>query len=249
MATASWFARLVLGFLLVATTSFLWIPVAVLLLPWRVGRIKLCNLFGKTVGHGVVALTGADLVVHDRERINASMPAVYVANHASNLDVFLCFWLCPFGGCGVVKKEFVYLPFIGLLYLLSGHLRVDRQNHERAVSILKQTAAFVRQNRLGIWIMPEGTRSVDGSLLEFKRGFVHLAIAAGLPVVPVVIRGAREVWPKGSLRFFARPVEVSVLPAVDTSAWREETAASHAQSIRAMFLEKLADKAPAPVAG
>jgi 1-acyl-sn-glycerol-3-phosphate acyltransferase len=167
------------------------------------------------------------------------MPAIYVMNHSSLLDAFLGIWLCPVGGCGVFKKETVKIPFFGQLAWLSGHLLLDRFNKDKAVATLKHTAEFVKKNGVGIWIMPEGTRSKDGRLLPFKKGFVHLAVATGFPVVPIVIHGAHKNWEKGTFAFNPMELKVEVLDPIDTSSWKEETAAQHAEQVRAVFISRL----------
>jgi 1-acyl-sn-glycerol-3-phosphate acyltransferase len=233
--------RFLVGFLLMAVCSTVLIPLLILLLPFRVARIKVCNFYGKVVGRSITALAGVTPVVQHRERLDASMPAIYVSNHTSALDMFVGIWLCPYGGCGVLKKEVARIPFFGQFALLSGHLLIDRANKERAVEALKDTAALVKKNRLGIWILPEGTRSKDGHLLPFKKGFVHLAIASGIPVVPVILHGAHKNWEKGTFRFVPMTIDIEVLPPIDTSKWTEETAAEHADAVHAIFAEKLRD--------
>ncbi|MBX7097797.1 MAG: 1-acyl-sn-glycerol-3-phosphate acyltransferase [Myxococcaceae bacterium] len=213
--------------------SVLTLLVALPLIPWRVRRIKLCNFYGHTVGRAVMWCAGATPVVRHPERLAGSMPAIYVANHTSTLDAFVSIWLCPYGGCGVFKKEIANIPFFGQLLRLSGHLMLDRQNKQKAVEALTDVAALVKRERLGIWIMPEGTRSKDGRLLRFKTGFVHLAIATGLPVVPVVLHGAHRLWPLGFPLFAPGPLEVDVLEPIDTTGWSEATSAEHAEAVRA----------------
>jgi 1-acyl-sn-glycerol-3-phosphate acyltransferase len=220
MRTLTSLARLLVGFTFLAFGSTAIIVVLLLLIPWRVARVKVCNFYGKTVGRTITWLAGVTPNVAHRERLDTTMPAIYVSNHTSTLDLFIGIWLCPYGGCGVLKKEVARVPFFGQLALLSGHLLIDRGNKERAVEALKGTAEFVKKNRLGIWIMPEGTRSRDGHLLPFKKGFVHMAIAAGLPVVPVVVHGAHKNWEKGTFRFQPMTLDIEVLEPIDTSAWK-----------------------------
>jgi 1-acyl-sn-glycerol-3-phosphate acyltransferase len=231
--------RLVAGFLLVAVSASLWMVVAVVLLPWRVLRIKLCNYYGKLIGYSITRIAGGRPVVQHAERLDGSFPAIYVANHTSTLDAFLSIWLCPVGGCGVVKKEVLKIPFFGQLYFLSGHLSIDRGDRGKAIAALDGVAKLVRKHRLGIWIMPEGTRSRDGRLLPFKPGFVHLAIATGLPVVPVVLHGVHKVWGLGTYSLLAKDVDIEVLEPVATSDWKAETAQAHADEVRARIAARL----------
>jgi 1-acyl-sn-glycerol-3-phosphate acyltransferase len=99
--------------------------------------------------------------------------------------------------------------------------------------------------------MPEGTRSKDGRLLAFKKGFVHLAVATGFPVVPVVVHGAHKAWRNGSLlEFVPMPMDIEILPPIDTTSWTEETAADHALAVHDLFVAHLREDqrpAPAPV--
>ncbi len=233
--------RMSFGFLLVAGASTFTIILALLLLPSRVARIKLCNYYGKIIGYSITRIAGVKPIVHAGERIKASAPAIYVANHTSTLDAFLSIWLCPVGGCGVVKKEVLRIPFFGQLYMLSGHLWLDRANQGSAIAALQGTAKVVREHRLSIWIMPEGTRSKDGRLRPFKLGFVHLAIATGLPVVPVVLHGVHKNWVTGT--WFVQPttVDIDVLEPIDTSHWKAETAREHAAEVHAVFARALRD--------
>ena len=241
--------RFSLGFLIVAVGSVIAFTLAIPLIPWRTARIKLCNFYGKTVGRAVIACAGATPLVRNPERLDASMPAIFIANHTSTLDAFISIWLCPYGGCGVFKKEIAWIPFFGQLLLLSGHLLLDRRNTGRAVDALKDVAALVKAKRLGIWIMPEGTRSRDGRLLPFKKGFVHMAIATGLPIVPVAIHGAHRNWPLGQLNFQPMTLEIDVLPAIDTRSWKEETAADHAAHVHEVLKAALKeDQQPLSVA-
>jgi 1-acyl-sn-glycerol-3-phosphate acyltransferase len=228
MRSLSSILRFCLGFTIVAIAAVLTLVALLPLIPWRIARIKVCNFYGKVIGRAVLVCAGATPVVRNRAGLDASMPAIYVTNHTSTLDAFISIWLCPYGGCGVFKKEIAWIPFFGQMLLLSGHLRLDRQNTGRAVEALKDMATLMKAKRLGIWIMPEGTRSKDGRLGPFKKGFVHIAIAAGLPVVPVAIHGAHRNWPLGRLNFQPMTLEIDVLAPIDTRSWKEETAADHA---------------------
>ena len=122
--------------------------------------------------------------------------------------MFLGMWLCPYGGVGIAKQEITRIPVFGLAYKLSGHLLLDRGNKERAIASMDLLVKVVKKHDLSIWLWPEGTRSRQGELLPFKKGFVHLAIATGLPIVPIVTHNAPRVWPVGTFRFSPGEVQV-----------------------------------------
>lgn len=233
--------RLVAGFLFLALVSTIMFVAELALLPFgRVARIRLGNLAGKVIGRGILAIGGIRPEVRGRERLRASFPAIYVMNHVSALDAFAGMWLCPFGGCGVAKREIVRVPFFGQLYWLSGHLMIDRGDRGSAVAALSRTAALMRRHRLGAWMWPEGTRSEDGRLKPaLKKGFAHLAIATGLPVVPVVVHDAHKAWRKHGYTFTPMTLRIDVLPPVDTRSWRAETVDAHCAEVHRIFAEHL----------
>jgi 1-acyl-sn-glycerol-3-phosphate acyltransferase len=189
------------------------------LLPNRRARIRACNHYGKVIGRFYMHLAGCPLSIEGQEHLDPKRPAIYVSNHSSVLDVFLAIWLSPVGTVGIAKKEVARIPVFGQLYFLSGHLLIDRGDSDQAVARLKKLARYVRENKLSIFLWPEGTRSRSGRLLPLKKGVAHLAIQTGLPVVPIVVEGAHRCWTKETLTIRPVPVRVRVLPPVDTSAW------------------------------
>ena len=147
--------------------------------------------------------------------------------------------LCPYGGCGVGKKEVARIPFFGWAYWLSGHLLIDRGNLDKAVKSMNKLSAFVKAKKLSIWIWPEGTRSIDGELITFKKGFVHLALATGLPVVPVILHGAHERWPAKTMQFYPGDVRVEVLDPINTKDWNKDSIDAHVEQVKSVMSDAL----------
>lgn len=227
------------GLLLMAVAAPIFGVLCLFLLPSRRLRIRLCNLFGHVVGRLVLRICSASVDDNIKSAMDASFPAIYVSNHTSPLDIFLGIWLSPYGVVGIAKKEVIYYPFFGQLYWVSGHLRIDRKDHGKAVEALKDTAEMVKAQNLGLWLWPEGTRSKDGRLLPFKKGFAHLAIATGLPVVPVVVTNAHRGWRKNSFIIEACRVGVQVLPPISTKGWSVATLDENVETVRQAFLAAL----------
>ena len=240
-------------FSVIAPVSFVYVALCLLLLlPWRGLRIRLGNLYGWCISSPALWFAGLRMKVSHGERITAYGPALYVNNHTSTLDMFAVMALNLPGVCGVAKKEIVWVPFFGLAYLLSGHLLIDRSNHKRAIASMARAANVVRSNRLGLWMWPEGTRSRDGVLRPLKKGFVHLAIASGLPLVPLVTHHGDLFWPHGSLRVRPGTFHVEVLEAIDTSTWRADTVEQHTAEVHAAMRATLSARQrgeQAPVVG
>jgi len=231
--------RIGLAVLFMVVISAVFFSLMLFLLPWRHIRLKTCNVYGKINGRTLLWFSGARPVFHNRDRVDGQMPAIYVSNHASTLDMWMGMWVCPIGGGGLAKKEITRVPGLGQLYLLSGHPMIDRSNRERAIATLQEMADFMKKYRLGLWMWPEGTRSKDGRLQPFKKGFAHAAIATGMPIVPIVAHNAAYIWGRGELRFRTADLHIEVLEAVDTTDWRSETIDAHVAEVRDIFLARL----------
>lgn len=205
----------------------------------RTTRVRIGNLYGKLLGSAITWLVGARVVGLDKTKIDNAKPAIYIANHASSLDMFLGMWLCPYGGVGIAKQEITRIPVFGLAYKLSGHLLLDRGNKERAIASMDLLVKVVKKHDLSIWLWPEGTRSRQGELLPFKKGFVHLAIATGLPIVPIVTHNAPRIWPVGTFRFSPGEVQVEVLDPIDTTGWSVNNLDQHVAQVRDLYCDAL----------
>jgi len=107
------------------------------------------------------------------------------------------------------------IPGIGVGCEKAGHIFIDRQNPRNARASVEKALAQLGDG-IGILFFAEGTRSLDGRLLPFKRGAFRLAIEQKLPVLPVTLLGTREVLPAKTLRLFPGRVTMLIHPAIET---------------------------------
>ena len=131
-------------------------------------------------------LFGIKLITRLPERA-AYTPQVFIANHQNTYDVVTL--TAAVGECTVSigKKSIRWLPFFGQLYWLSGNILIDRSNRASARTTIDQVCQRIVDNKLSVWMFPEGTRSRGKGLLAFKMGAFHTAIQAQVPIVPVVL--------------------------------------------------------------
>lgn len=231
--------RITLGLIWVAMITVITLPMLIVLLPFRTLRIHLTNHVGTAIGWGTMLVSGCPFTVVNRHHLVKDRPALYVGNHTSIIDALWSIWLVPAGTVGVAKKSVLYYPFWGQLWLLSGHVSIDRGNSATAQASFNRAAQFIRDEKLHLWMWPEGRRSRDGRLQPFKKGMVHMAVKTGLPVIPVVTVGAHRVWEKSTLRVRRSPVTVTFLDPIDTSEWSLSRIDDHVAEVRAMFLAAL----------
>jgi len=181
------------------------------------------------------ALIGLNLVVRGEGHLWSRRPAVFVFNHQSKADVVIIARLLRRDIAGVGKKEIRNMPLIGKTLELAGTVFIDRENAASAIEAMQPLVDAMRNGGKSVVIAPEGTRTISPRLAPFKKGAFHLAIQAGVPMVPIVIHNSGDVAPKGDFVFRPATVEVDVLPPVDTSGWRAETIEEHVAEIRHMF--------------
>lgn len=198
------------------------------------------NLSSTIWGELAGAALNLKLQIEGEQYLWSHRPAVFVFNHQSALDALVMVKLLRRDMTGIGKIEIKGYPIIGQLFQAAGLIFVDRADHEKAIAAM-EPAVDALKSGTSIVISPEGTRSPTVHLGPFKKGAFHLAMQAGVPMVPVVLRNTTDWWPKGSL--YGRPgtVEVDVLPPVDTSDWSPETIDEHVALVRDMFLEVLGE--------
>ena len=202
------------------------------------------SLFADTAS----ALIGLELKVVGEEHLWAQRPAVFVFNHQSKADVIVAAKLLRRDIAGIGKKEIKSEnPLIGRVLEMGGVVLIDRANSKNAIEAITPLVDVMRNEGKSVVLAPEGTRTVSPRLAPFKKGAFHIAMQAGVPMVPIVIRNAGDVAPKGDFVFRPAMVEVEVLPPVDTSSWRPETVDEHVREVRNMFARSLGqpeEKAP-----
>ena len=196
------------------------------------------NSLMAAVGDFVTAAAGIELVVKGKEHLWSNRPAVFIFNHQSSADLFIAAKLIRRNATGIAKKELKATPIIGQLLMAGGVIFIDRKNREKAIEAMKP-AVEALQNGTSIIIFPEGTRSKDYNLGAFKKGAFHLAMQAGVPIVPVIIRNAHDAMPKGSSLFRSAAIEVIVRPPVPTKRWKKEQLERRISGIRNLYLEEL----------
>ncbi|HYB53560.1 MAG TPA: lysophospholipid acyltransferase family protein [Thermoanaerobaculia bacterium] len=174
-------------------------------------------VYGRVFCRGVVRLMGWEIAVEHRERMETTRPCVIVANHQSFADVVTFGSVFPRRTVSAGKRQIGRIPVFGWFYRLSGNLIIDREHARSAFQSLEGAAQTVRAENLSVWFMPEGHRNLTGQLLPFKSGAFRLAIAAGVPVLPIVASPLPAILDTRRRR--ARPgrLDVRVLEPVSTA--------------------------------
>ena len=165
-------------------------------------------MYGRVFCRGLVRLMGWRIEVANRETLDSARPCVIVGNHQSFLDVVTFGSIFPERTVSAGKREIGRIPVFGWFYRLSGNLVIDRGDPRGARDSLEEAARTIREEGLSVWFMPEGHRNAGRELLPFKTGAFRLALAAGVPVVPIVAERLDVI--ADTKRHLARPGSLRV---------------------------------------
>jgi len=174
------------------------------------------------------------------ENLTAQRPAVFLFNHRNNFDVFMVAALVKDNWTGVAKKELAGNPLAGTLGRLLDAAFVDRDDTAAAVAALEPVEEAARKG-LSVVIAPEGSRLDVAGVGPFKKGAFRIAMATGLPLVPIVIRNADSVAGRNATTLHPGTVDVAVLPPVSVADWTLANLEAKIEQIRGNYLELLAD--------
>uniref|UniRef100_A0A1I7VKM0 1-acyl-sn-glycerol-3-phosphate acyltransferase n=1 Tax=Loa loa TaxID=7209 RepID=A0A1I7VKM0_LOALO len=129
-------------------------------------------------------------------------PFVFVCNHQSSIDIVVLSHFWPSKCTVMMKNSLKYVPFFNFASLLSRAVFVDRFNRDKAIQSLEECAKKVTEQKLSVFIFPEGTRNHGDGMIEFKKGAFNLAVFAQIPIVPIVISSYKQFYNK-NMRYFA----------------------------------------------
>ncbi|GLZ52993.1 1-acylglycerol-3-phosphate O-acyltransferase [Actinomycetospora sp. NBRC 106378] len=204
----------------------------------RLSRHHAINLAGSLGSELALGIAGVDVEVDGAEHLWSTRPAVFVFNHQSALDPIVAMTMLRHDFTGVAKAEARSMPVFGQLFMLADVAFVERGNTTQARQALEPAVEKVRRG-MSLLMAPEGTRSPTPRPGRFKKGAFHIAMQAGVPMVPIVLENAGELMWRHDVTVRPGTVRVTVLPPIDTGDWSTETLDDHVAHVRGLFLDTL----------
>ena len=168
----------------------------------------------KTVFASINFIAGAKVQYLGFEKIPADVPVLYVANHESFFDVLLTLTQLPGTICFVGKKEFGKVPIFAQALQLYNTLFIDRNDIKQGLKTILKAIENVKAG-MSVFIFPEGTRSRDGKMTDFKEGSMKIAVKSGCQIVPIAISNTANVWENHFPKLEAVPVVVEILDPIN----------------------------------
>lgn len=196
------------------------------------------NFFTSNWSRLLLGLTGINLNVLGEENLTAQRPAVFIFNHRNQADPIIAGTLIRDNFTSVGKKELEKDPIVGTIGKVMDAAFIDRDDARAAVEGLHKLEELAGKG-LSILIAPEGTRLDTTEVGPFKKGPFRIAMSAGIPIVPIVIRNAEVIAARDSSTFNPGTVDVVVYPPIPIDDWTVKNVPDRIAEIRQLYIDTL----------
>jgi 1-acyl-sn-glycerol-3-phosphate acyltransferase len=180
----------------------------------------------------IARTAGARVRVYGAERIKPDTSYVFLSTHQSYMDIPAMLGYLPAQLRIAAKKILFRIPFMGWHLWRAGHIPIDRSSTQNAVTSMQRAASYL-QKGICAFVFPEGTRSRDGVLHEFKKGGFKLALQAQVPIIPITITGTRRILPPDSLVFRPGAIDMYVDEPIPTAGMTDDDIETLMRRVRA----------------
>ena len=167
-------------------------------------------------------ISSVNTEVVGRENILHGRSQIFMSNHQSGFDILIVLAHIDTYFAWIAKKELFSIPVFGDAMRKGGYIPIDRKNFVRAMRSIGDAARIIREGK-SVMTFPEGTRSMDSQIHPFKKGVFHLALKAGVPIVPVTIIGSGDIMPKKSFRVHPGKITMVIDKPIDVTGYSEDT--------------------------
>ena len=185
-------------------------------------KADIAHIIARIWGRSILWVSAIKVTVNGLEKLNPAQSYIYMANHQSNFDIPALLGNLPVQFRWLAKAELFRIPIFGRAMRECEYISIDRSNRKMAFKSLAVAAQIIRTGT-AVMIFPEGTRSSDGKLKDFKRGGFVLSVDAGVPIVPIIIYGTWSIMPKTRLRIDVAPVVIEICDPIETSSFTRKT--------------------------
>ena len=162
----------------------------------KVGNAQM--VMARTWARSLLIIAGVRVEAEGLEKIDLGKPFVIAANHSSYMDTPVILDKIGLQFRFLAKEGLFKIPLLGTHLKLAGHVPVPQGDPRAAIRTMQTAAGNIREKGISMLIFPEGGRTRDGKLQEFKEGVAYIAIKAGVPIIPVGLTGTRAIVAIGS---------------------------------------------------
>lgn len=184
----------------------------------------------------ILLASGIKVTVKGPSNIDATGSYIYMSNHSSNFDIPVLLAHLPVQFRWLAKAELFKIPLFGHAMKKAGYISIDRSDFKSAVQSLKKAAMNIRDG-VSVLIFPEGTRSKDCNIQQFKKGGFVLAVDSGVPIIPVIIHGTWPIMPKNRILVKPGNVILEIAKPIKTSDHTRKTKEDLMEKVRNVLVE------------
>lgn len=205
--------------------------------------LEMIYAYASRMARQIVRLTGSRITINGAENIPKSGATLFVANHQSYMDIPVMMSVIERPVGFVAKEELGRIPFFAQWIVYMKCVLITRGDTRKALVAILQAAKLLQQGH-SLVLYPEGTRSIDGSLGEFKAGSLKAAQKGKAIVVPVAIDGARNIMPRNSFWMYKSDVTVTILPAISAEVVQDMDTKELAMLVKRQIASALGQSLP-----
>lgn len=186
----------------------------------------------------LLKLAGCEVELIGQEHLILDQPVLYVSNHQGNFDIPILLGHLP-GAKGFIAKDSIEkMPLVSRWMKHIHCVFMNRENLRQSAAAINEGIRHIKAG-YSMVIFPEGTRSLDGDLGEFKPGALKLGTKAAAPIIPVTISGSINMMPKGSLAIKPSKVKVIVHPAIMPEVYGDKDTVELTEQVKQVIASRL----------
>ena len=185
----------------------------------------------------ILFCSGIKYTVKNLDNLNLSNSYIFAGNHSSGFDILLGFAGLPFWIVSIAKIELRSIFVLGTVMKIAGHIFVDRKNHEDAMESLKEASISLKKLPRSVLLYPEGTRTKDGSIQNFKPGGLLLAVETGIPIVPIYYSGTYSIIKQGPWKMNNQKLKLIIGKPIFTEKYSFDTRRDLANKVQSEVLK------------
>jgi 1-acyl-sn-glycerol-3-phosphate acyltransferase len=203
----------------------------------RAGRLQ--HRVARAWSRMLLRVSRVRVIVTGLDKLEPGKSYVFVANHASYMDTPVALAYIPVEFRFLAKQGLFLIPLLGWHLKRAGHLPVVRDDPRASLKSMTEAARIIRERGISVLLFPEGGRTHNGELQEFKEGAAYIGIKSGVPVAPVGLAGTRDVLPFGSGHIRPGTVELRIGDPIDTSGLKPKDRAELTRVLRERVMDLL----------
>ena len=199
--------------------------------------------YARGMAKRIVALTGSNIVIKGKENLPKNETVLYVANHQSYMDIPVMMSVIEQPVGFVAKEEIGRIPFFSQWIVYMKCVLIARGDAHKALTAILQAGKYLKEGH-SLVLYPEGTRSVDGTLGEFKAGSLKAAQKGKVAVVPLALQSPRDIMPRNSFFMHKATVTVTVLPEISAEEVQSLDTKALAALVKGRIAQALGQELP-----